>query len=90
MKNTIATILVSSFLAATSAFAEESGYVDPAPSGVSTTEVYVYPNSTITMPGADAGTVNGNFVDFDTPGAVPEGSPDAANPDTTTIIYSDE
>lgn len=62
--------------------------IDPAPSGESTTEIHIYPDgSTITMPGKDAGEVNGNTVNFDTAGAVPEGSPNTVNPDNTTLIF---
>ncbi len=64
--------------------------IDPAPSGTETTEVHVFPNgTTMTMPGRDSGTQEGNQINFDTPGAVPQGSPYEANPDNTTIIYHD-
>lgn len=65
------------------------GSYDPAPSGNTQTEVYVGRDSVITMPGPDAGTVNGNQVDFDTPGAVPPGGPYDANPNNTAIIHEE-
>lgn len=71
--------------------AQDSDYIEtlPAPSGTSETDITIYPNgTTIIMPGEDAGTVDGNHIDFNTPG-IPDGAPDTLDPSTTTIIYDD-
>lgn len=69
--------------------ATDGTYVCPAPSGTENAEMFVYPDSTLTMPGADAGTVTpvpgGVSIDFDNADVSTTG-----NLDNTSIIETGE
>ncbi|WP_156429247.1 hypothetical protein [Paracoccus aminovorans] len=69
--------------------ATDGTYICPAPSGTENAEMFVYPDSTLTMPGADAGTVTsvpgGISIDFDNADVSTTG-----NLDNTSIIETGE